>query len=153
MSTLVMDELFPTVIFRQSIYIKKNTDIVHVRPWIYKQGTLTEGDFVCRVYDGATLLSTSTITYTDINDTSTLEYAHGFIRFDFNALVLHRPWDGEDKEYQFEFEMINQSAKDSTNFIAICRAWDGDIYPPKNGAPNSFTSPCGIEIYTHKEKL
>lgn len=152
MSILLVDEMYPGVVFSQKIYLQKDADISHVRPWIYKQGTLTEGDFICRIKDGTTVLDTATISYTEINETNTLNFAHGFMRFDFNNTTLHVPEGVVSKEYIFEFEMINHS-KDTTNFIGICRSWDNEIYPPVDTPANSFVTPAGIEIYTYKEKL
>ena len=154
MSTLIVDELNPGVVFSQTIKIKRNTLVRHIRPWIYKQGTLIDGDFKLEVYDGATLLATDTINYTEINSGITGTYAHGFIRFDFDPLQLNVPEINDEKEYILKFSMIN-STLDTINFIAISRQYERKIYPTygdvdgSGEAFNDMIEPCGVEIYEY----
>ncbi len=155
MSTLIVDELYDGVMFNQTVKIKRNLMVAHIRPWIYKHGTLQDGDLRVSVYDGATLLKTSTINYVDINAAFTQDYAHGFIRLDFTALQLNVPETSVDKEYIFRFEMINHTS-DAANFISIVRQYENKIYPTygpsvvDNEASNDFIEPCGLEIYEYK---
>jgi len=44
MSTLILDELYAGVIFSQKLNINRNVGVRYVRPWIYKQGTLVDGE-------------------------------------------------------------------------------------------------------------
>lgn len=152
MSTLIVDELYPGVVFSQKLIITKSLGIAYIRPWIYKQGTLVDGDFVCTVKDGATIIKTATINYTDINAAITGTYAHGFIRFDMDPLSITLPDETESKEYTIEFEMINHT-QDPVNFIGINRSWENKIYETTVVAPNDMVEPAGIEIYEIKENL
>ena len=155
MSTLLIDELYDGINFDQPITIERDLNIIHVRPWIMKWGTLVDGDFTCEVYDGATLLATSTISYTDINAEFTDDYAHGFIRFDFDSLSLRIPEGSIDKEYTFRFYMDNHTT-DASNFISIVRRWEAKVYDTygtgviDNEAPNDSVEPAGIELYNYK---
>jgi len=155
MSTLLLDELYPGVTFSQDIKIFKDTNVAHIRPWVYIEGTLVNGEFQIEVKDGATTLVTKTIDYTLINAATTLQYNHGFIRFDFDPLVLRIPEGSTEKEYTFEFSMINHT-KDISNYIGIVRRWElktydtyGDVVG--NEAVNDSIEPAGLEIFEYGE--
>jgi len=155
MSTLLVDELYSGINFDQPVTITRDINVAHVRPWIYKQGTLVDGEFTLEVYDGATLLASSSIDYTDINSNITSTYFHGFIRFDFDPLVLRIPEGSADKEYLFRFYMNNHTT-DTGNFIGISRRWEAKVYDTygtgviDNEAPNDTVEPAGLEIYNYK---
>ncbi len=154
MSTLIIDELIPGVVFEQPVTISKNLMVGHVRPWIYKHNTLQDGDFRLRVFDGATLLATSLIGYADINAAVTNNYSHGFMRFDFESLQLNIPETSSSKEYTFKFDMINHTL-DSSNFIGMVRRFEEHVYTvygsidPNGDAVNDMVEPCGLEIYEY----
>lgn len=155
MSTLLIDELHPGVVFEQPIKIPRNMSIAHIRPWIYKHGIIQDGDFQLQVFDGATLLATSIINYQDFNAAFTENYAHGYIRFDFDALQLNVPDIAIDKEYILKFSMINHTL-DLNNFIAIVRQYEQKIYDTYGnvigGEGISDTiEPAGIELYEYIE--
>lgn len=152
MSTLLVDELYDTVNFDQTFRIDRNINIAHVRPWIYKHGTLQDGDFTLEVYEGATLLATSTINHSTINEAFTDDFAHGYLRFDFDSLNLKVAEGNIEQEYSLRFYMDNHSTNTS-NFIGIVRNWEIKYYDTygagvvNNQAPNDAVEPGGIEIY------
>ena len=154
MSTLSLDELFDGVTFTQKFRIDKNLNIIHIRPWIYKEGTLADGDFRCQVYLDGTLVNEATINYTNINAAFTETYAHGFIRFDFDSLPLRLKDTELETEYELRFEMINHTT-DMNNYLAIVRNWDLKIYTTYgdvvNGeGVNDMIEPAGLEFYEIK---
>ena len=156
MSTLLVDELYPGVTFAQPFKINKDTSLAHIRPWVYVHGTLQDGDFQCVVKDGATTLVTKTINYVDINAAMNNTYNHGFIRFDFDPLVLRLPQGSTEKEYTIEYSMINH-IKDTGNFLGIVRRWEAKTYDTyglgviNNEAPNDSVEPSGLELFEYKE--
>lgn len=155
MSTLIVNELYNGVAFNQNVKFKRNIMISHIRPWIYKHGTLQDGDLRVQVYDGATLLNSATVNYVDINAAFTETYAHGYLRLDFDTLQLNIPETSAEKEYIFRFEMINHIT-DTANFLGIVRQYEHKIYPTygdgvvNNEAVNDFIEPCGLEIFEYK---
>lgn len=155
MSTLLIDELFDGVTFNQPVKITKDLNVVHIRPWIYKHGTLVDGDFQVEVLDGATVLTTATINYADINTEFTDAYAHGFLRFDFDSLSLRVGDAAVEKEYTFRFTMQNHTT-DQNNFLGIVRRWETKVYDTygtgvtNNEAPNDSVEPAGLEIYSYE---
>lgn len=155
MSTLLIDELFPGITFDQNFKILRDTNVACVRPWVYLEGTLVDGDFQLEVLDGATVLATSTINYTTINTAKTETYAHGYMRFDFDSLALHIPEGASEKEFTFRFTMQNHT-KDLNNYLAISRIWDIRFYSIYGSGvvagepPNDSVEPAGIEIYEQK---
>lgn len=152
MSTLLVDELFDGVTFEQPVTITRNISVAHVRPWVYIHGTLVDGDFQLEILDGATVLKTVTIPYTEINAVKTLATAHGFIRFDTEPLILNVPEAASSKEYILRFKMINHTT-DAGNFLGIVRRWEAKTYPTygtgviNNEAPNDSVEPAGLEIF------
>lgn len=156
MSTLVIDEMYPGVVFSQDFKIFNDAGVKHIRPWIYVEGTLADGDLQMEVLDGATVLKTKTINFADINSAKEDTYVHGYIRFDLGNLVLRIPEGSTEKEYIVRFEMINHT-KDTGNYLAMCRQWDTKVYDTygagvvNNEPPNDMVEPVGLEIYVLKE--
>lgn len=155
MSTLIVDPLFNGITFSQSVKVSRDVSVAHIRPWVYLNDALVDGDFQCRVLQGTTELAVVTIPYTDINTAKTETYAHGYIRFDFESLILHRAEGEEDTEYIFEFSMINHSTN-PTNYLGVVREWDiasGIVYGDVdgNGDPvNDQISPAGYHIFEYR---
>lgn len=154
MSTLLVDELYNGVVFTQNVKIQKDVNLAHVRPWIYKQGTLADGTFTCDIKDGATVLASSTITFGQINGQISSTYAHGYIRFDFHSLALRIPEGATEKEYTLDFYMAGHST-DPSNFIGIVRQWEDEslvVYGAVDlsGNPvNDCISPAGLEFFEY----
>lgn len=155
MSTLIIDPLFDGVTFTQPIKVSRNISIAHIRPWVYLNGTLQDGNLQCRVLQGVNVLTTVSIPYTEVNTAKTLNYAHGYIRFDFESLILFRNEGEEKTEYIFEFSMVDHTS-DPNNYIAICREWDNKsaiVYGEVdiNGeAVNDYVEPAGYEIFEYR---
>jgi hypothetical protein len=150
MSTLFVDELYNGVTFTQTIRLENSISVAFIRPWIYKQGTLVDGQLRLQVYDGATLLKQVDIDYSDINTELTQPYAHGYIRFDTEPLILGVTEDATFHDYILKFSMINHTT-DNNNYIGICRDWDVSKYPIFGTAPFSDAqSPAGYELYGYR---
>lgn len=156
MSTLLVDELYPGVVFRQPVRINKSVNIAHIRPWVYKNNDLLDGELEVRVYQGTTLLATSSLAAADINAGFTENYAHGFLKLDFPSLELNVPEQETTQEYIIEYEMINHTLN-VNNYIGIVRRWEAKTYPTygnnvvNNEAPNDAVEPSGLELFEYKE--
>lgn len=151
MSTLLIDELNNDVVFTQHVRIRKSIQVAHIRPWIYKHGTITDGMFRCEVYDGATLLKQVDINSSAINTEITQPYAHGYIRFDTAPLSLNVYPTEEYHDYILKFSMVDHT-NDPSNYIAIVREWDDRKYPIFGTDPlNDTTEPYGYEIFNYKD--
>lgn len=150
--TLLVDELYPNIVFEQNFRINKTISMPHLRPWIYKQGTLQDGDLTLEIWQGADLLKTATIVYTLINAEITGTYAHGQIRFDLDPLQLNHDRKQEWTEYQIRLYMANHT-KNVNNFIGTVRRYESKFYDTygngviDNEAPNDMIEPLGFEIY------
>ena len=156
MSTLIVEPLFSGVTFTQNIKVDRSVSVAHIRPWVYIHNTLVDGDFQCRVLQGASELAVATINFADINLAKTETYAHGFIRFDFESLILHRAEGEENTDYIFEFSMINHTSN-PTNYIGVVREWDllstiiyGDLNIAGDGPINSMVAPVGYDIFEYR---
>lgn len=150
--TLLVDELYPGVVFEQNFRIKQTISMPHFRPWIYKQGTLVDGELTLEVWQGADLLKTATIVYTQINEEIPATYAHGQIRFDLDPLQLNHDRTQEWTEYSVRLYMNNHT-RDTNNFIGAIRRYELKFYDTygdgvvNNEAPNDMIEPLGFEIY------
>lgn len=150
MSTLLVDELFTSVIFEQRIRIMRSAQIGAIRLWIYKNGNLDNGDLRMQIYDGATLLKQVDISHTDINNAVVLAYAHGYIRFDTDGLSLNVGETEAHHEYILKFSMVNYT-DNANKYIAVCREWDGPKYVTFDGPiENDSEDPAGLEIYAYR---
>lgn len=151
MSQLLFDELFTGVTFTQNIVLKKSCAVAWIRPWIYKEGTLTDGQFRLQIYDGATLLKTIDIDYTTINENIPATYAHGYLRFDVSPLALNVADTETEHVYTLKFSMINYTDH-ASKFIAICREWDKRKYPIFGSEPDGdIEEPAGYELYNYAD--
>jgi hypothetical protein len=149
MSTLLIDELFTGVTFEQPIRLIKSSQFAYIRAWIYKNGTLANGNFQLQVYDGATLLKTVSIPYTDINSAIPLTYGHGYIRFDVSPLALNILPTESYHDYILKFSMQGYT-DNANNYLAIVREWDNPKYSVVGGSPiNDSEEACGLELYSY----
>ena len=146
MSTLLVDELYDGVTFDQVIYIERPTNLIHIRPWIYKHGTLVDGDFQLEVIHANGTVATVSLNYADINAAFTENYAHGYIRFDFDSLALGISQGNIKEQFTLRFTMQNHTT-DTDNFIGMVRNWENQIYDLSEPAPNDSVKPVGIELY------
>lgn len=155
MSTLIVDELFDGVVFDQEFKIFRDIDVAVIRPWVYLHGTLADGELQIEILEGSTVLLTQTLTTAEINAAKTETYAHGFMRFCFDALSLRVPEGATEATYRFKLSMINYT-DDSNNFLGIVRNWENrirDLYGSGvigNQAPNDFIEPAGFEIHEYR---
>ena len=150
MSTLILDELFNGVTFEQHIHLTQSTSFPYIRVWIYKHGILTSGDLKLDVYDGVSLVKSVSIPYTDINTAIPATYAHGYIRFDMDPLLLAVRDDETSHEYILKFSMANY-IDDVNKFIAVVREWENPKYIPiDTPLSNDSIAACGLELYSYR---
>ncbi len=152
MSTLILDELYDGIVADQEVSLKRDHNLSHVRPWIYKHGTCTTTLTLSVLQDG-TVLAQSIITPAEINAEITEDYFHGFLRFDFDALSLRVAEGNTEEPYTFRLE---GSGGTDTNFVGIVRNWDLKIYDTygddvtDNQAVNDMIEPFGYELFEYK---
>ena len=153
MSTLLLDELYDGVEAPQEFTIPRDMDLAHIRIWLYKHGSCTT-DLTLEVYQGATLLATSTVTATEINDEIPATYFHGQVRFDFDPVLCLRVAEGNSEE-EFRF-VLSGSGGTLSNFVGIVRNWYDKFYETygtdvvAGQAPNDFVEPFGFELFEYK---
>lgn len=149
--TLLVDELYDTVIIQQKFRTYKNFQLAHIRPWIYKHGNGQSGNLTCRVKIGSTLLKEVTIDSVTLNNAINGTYFHGYVRFDFESLLISHDSTNEYTEYILEYEFVGTS--DINNFYGMCRQFNNLLYPAYGDLDvfdepkNSSISPFGYELY------
>lgn len=151
MSTLLADQLLPGLEFVQPIKIDRRTNLPHIRVWIYKSGTLVDGDLTLEVLKGSDVLATSEISYQTINAEIAQPYAHGYIRFDFDSLELNVAEGESETDYTLKVSMKNHT-KDLVNYISVVRTWEDDLYPVFDIPPNDSVKPAGIELFEARKR-
>lgn len=156
MSTLIIDELYDGVVIDQTIKINRDLSVSHIRPWIYKEGTIVDGELRLTILQASVELLTVEITTNELNKIPE-PYSHGFVRFDFDNLVLHVEEGEIETEYTLRFQMVNHTT-DRSNYIALVRRWEAKTYPTygdgviDNEAPNDYIEPFGLEIFEYKKR-
>lgn len=149
--TLMVDELYPDVVFKQNFRIKKSLSVAHIRPWFYKHGNPSTGKLVLNVYQGLDLLKTVEIDHEYINLQIPGTYAHGQLRIDTAPLQLNHNTANEWTEYSIELYMENY-VKDVSNFYGLIRRYENQFYPVYGAidgdqAINDAIEALGFEIY------
>jgi len=151
--TLIVNELYDTIVFEQPFRIKKSMSIAHIRPWIYKHGVLASGDLTLQVLMNAEVLREVSINYADINTEIPGTYFHGFIRFDFEPLQLNHDRKLEYTEYTLKLFMDNYT--NASTFIGAVRHYERNFYDiygdgvVNNESPNDMVDPLGFEIFKY----
>lgn len=154
MSILLVDEMFPGVVFSQNIKITSDIDVHAIRPWVYLHNELQDGDLQIEILQGVNLLMSNSVNYTDINAAKTQSYAHGFMTFRFDALALRIPEGLLDQEYTIRLSMINHT-EDPNNFLGMVRRWEAKTYPTygdvdgSGEAINDAVEPLGLELFEY----
>lgn len=149
--TLVIDELYPGVVFTQPFRIQKTVSIGHIRPWLYKHGTPI-GSVTLEVYSGATQLASASLPIESVTDAVPGVYGHGRVRFDFDSLTLHHDSTAEYTEFTFKLS-VSEHTKDPDNFLGAVRQYEAPVYDyygdtQEDGTPvNSMISPMGFELF------
>jgi hypothetical protein len=152
--TLVVDELYDGVTFTQNFRIQRSMQLAHFRPWIYKQGTLVDGDFTLQILQDAVVLKEVSINYVDINAELTATYSHGQLRFDTEPLQLNHDREAEYTEYQVKLFMANHTT-DNQNFMSLVRRYEQKFYRTYGDgvvdgeAPNDMVEPLGFELFEY----
>lgn len=151
--TLLVDELFNGITFVQKFRTNRSIQIAAIRPWIYKQGTLTTGELVMQVYQDGVFLNESRIDHTLINEEIPATYAHGMITMEFDQLILHHDCEDEYTEYEYHLFMDNYTTDFA--FVGSCRRYELKIYDTyglgvvDGEAPNDFVEPMGFELHEY----
>jgi hypothetical protein len=152
--TLLVDELFPGVVFTQNFRIKRSMQLAHFRPWIIKWGNPADGEMVLQILQNDEVLKEVRLTSEEINANITATYFHGQLRFDTEPLQLNHYRKAEWTEYQVKIFMDGYT-KDATNFYGIVRRYENKIYPTYgdgvvDGEPLTDTlDPMGFELFEY----
>ena len=117
MSILVQDILENNTTITQDIRIDKSFNGAHIRPHIYVEGVLADGDLQMEVLQGAVVLATQTLGFVAINAAMSDTFNHGMIRFDFASLQLNLDEGNITQDYIIRLGMINHTDSSSI-FIA-----------------------------------
>lgn len=150
--TLLIDELYPGIVFEQNFRIKKSIQVAHFRPWIYKHGILDDGDLTLEILKDDEVLKTTSINYEIINLEIPGTYAHGQIRFDVHPLQLNHDRKEEWTEYTAKLYMANHT-KNTNKFMAAVRRYELKIYDTYGNdvtdgeSVNDMVEPLGFELY------
>ena len=150
--TLVIDELYPNIVFPQNFRINRTLQLEHFRPWIIKWGTPPSGDLVLQILQNDAVLKEVRLTAAEINAEITATYFHGQIRFDTGPLQLNHDRDAEFTEYEARL-FTDGVPFDTNNFYGAIRRYELKFYDTYgddviNGeAPNDMVEPLGFELY------
>lgn len=163
MTTLVTEHFLNNDPIDQRIKIYRTMHLKAVRLHIYKQGTLPSCTLRLNVFDGTTVVNTTTVSSSQINS-SCPKYWHGYITFEFPmACFLSVKSTEPFKIYTLQF-VLEDSVDDFSNSISVCRDYEKYIkntitdfkYEPifgdetEDGITTTYADshPLGFELYT-----
>ena len=149
MSILIVTDLIPNTSVSQKFKIFKTINVAAIRPYIYKNGTILDGNLMLRVLKGATVIATKLINFTEINSEIPETYAHGYIKFEFGQLPLQIDENQTEQEYTLELSMINHTLS-AANYISFAKDWDDSKYSVYGTVTTSLNQPNGFEIFEYK---
>lgn len=123
MTTLVVQDMDNNTEIDLEIRIYRSMYLKNTRVHLFKQGTLTDGVLDLDIYDGATLVGTKQITYTQIN-TIPGSYFHGWVSFEFDEpIFLSKDPTSTFKEYIFKFTLSGHTDDDDI-YLGLCRDYE-----------------------------
>lgn len=163
MTTLVGSQLYNGKALEQNIRIYKSMYVKVIRLHLYKHNILQDGNLTLAIYDGASLISSKTLTYSELNGVGGT-YWHGNISFEFDDAVFLSINPKEDyKEFTLKVT-LNDHTDSESFFLMVCRDYEKYVrnsitefkYDPLYGVGTSDgitvdfsdSNPIGIEIYT-----
>jgi len=158
MTTLLTNQCYNDIEQSQKIRLYNSIHLKGLRLHIYKAGILTDGQLTCGIYKNDSLVTESSISFTDLNSISN-EYWQGLVLFEFDP-ILFISIDGEYEEIEFRFKIENHTDSD-INHIDIVRNYEAfkDVSeykrPPLYGGETndsltteySNSMPISIELY------
>ena len=151
--TLVIDELYPSVVFEQNFRINKTIQLAHFRPWIIKWGT-PDGEVVLQILRNDEVLKEVRLDSLEINTEINATYFHGQLRFDTEPLQLNHDRKLEWTEYTAKL-FVENGTKDSSNFYGAIRRYEQKFYDiygndvVNNEALNDMIEPLGFELFEY----
>lgn len=149
--TLLVDELYPGIVFEQNFRINKTVSLAHFRPWMIKWGT-PDGQLVLQILQNDVVLKEVKLESADINAQITATYFHGQIRFDTDPLQLNHDRNQEWTYYTAKLFTENNTY-DANNFYGTVRRYEKKFYDTygtgvvDNEAPNDMVEPLGFELF------
>ena len=142
-----MSSLYTEVIdssgIETTIRLYRDTVIKHIRPHIYRESYLPNGDLQLEILEGSDVLMTKTINYVDINALGGAEWTRGFLRYDTD-IVLHHDKTQDYTEYTLRIKMINYTPNTSSSINLVT-----ELHTPNTNLYDSFSDfSRGFEIYS-----
>jgi hypothetical protein len=118
-----------------------------LRPHIFKNGELIDGNLIFELYDGSELLKTETFTYEDLNQEIGNDYSHGYLTWEIDTRLDGRQNGESAHEYELRLTY--------TGTVPLKLAW---IMEYENlittmygsGQGNDAFKPRDLEIWTHQ---
>jgi len=122
MSTLLIDELRTSL--EQDFSVTSRNEVAAIRPRLYFQNDPT-GTFTISIYEGVTLLGSSSLTMTEIlanTGWSAGQYHYGRIRFSFDLPVILQ----HGVSYTIKLTSSGYTFSEAS-YLGWCKSWDNLI--------------------------
>jgi hypothetical protein len=121
----------------------KDKYVKAIRPHLYKHGLLTSGNLIFELYDGATLLKTSTMTYLQLNSFMD-SYSHGHLTWNTDLRLGGRRSGESSHEYTLALTWTGADGA-----ISWIMDYEGQhIQSYGDGQGNDAYMPRDIEVLT-----
>jgi hypothetical protein len=127
------------LVFGQNVYA--------LRPHIFKNGELLDGNLVFELYDNATLLKTETFTYLELNEQIGNNYSHGFITWEVDTRLAGRINGESAHEYELR---LTYTGSDPLKLAWVMEYENLITTMYGSGQANDAFKPRDLEIWTVK---
>jgi len=144
MSTLLADFFETDIPIEQRLRLRHGIDVHKIRMHVFKYGELLTGDLVIELLDGATVLKTTTYTYTELNTLIGIEYSHGFLSVIEDVRLGGRKSNESSHEY-----IVRATFSGGHELLAWVMEYENpviDLYGANQD--NDAFKPKDLEIYT-----
>ena len=118
-----------------------------LRPHLFKNGELLDGDLIFELFDGSELLQTETFTHEYLNEQIGNNYHHGYLTWNINARLSGRISGEDAHEYELK---LTYTGSDPLKLAWIMEYENLIITMYGAGQANDAFKPRNLEIWTVK---
>jgi hypothetical protein len=138
---LIVHELKASALVQQ-MTPTKNVSVVAVRPHLYRHNFAT-GSLKIQITDDSDAVIAESNELA-IDDLGTMDYAHGYYRFDINAVLR------SGVTYKFKLVGGDGYSFDESAYVGWCNGYDLGKYPMDVTPTDSLNYPLALEIWERK---
>ena len=147
MSTLLGYFFSHNEVISQKFKLTFGQMVYALRPHIFKNGELLDGNLVLELFDGAELLKTETLSYSELNEQIGNSYSHGYLTWEINTRLSGRLSNEDAHEYELK---LTYTGSDPLKLAWIMEYENLITTMYGSGQKNDAFKPRDLEIWTQQ---